>query len=102
MHVPGAGWASFRAQATVQTNVFILNHDPLGRENTGHIKVLVELRSWRIEARAQIIFFTIGREVKAVNRANVDTGIAFDTQLICEDGLDIAIQAALCLFPCEL
>ena len=52
----------------------------------------------RAKALAQPLLVTVVRDGQAVHRADVDTRIALDAELLGEHRLDIAVQAALHLF----
>src|SRR5919198_1213641 len=53
----------------------------------------------RDEAPAQIRLFAVLREGDAVHRADVDASVALDAKAIGEDGLHVAVQAALRFLP---
>src|SRR5580658_4785756 len=102
LHVPGSSRATFGAQPAMQADVFVLGHDTAGLEQAGDIDVLREILRRRLQSLTQIDFLAIGREGDAIHRADVDAGVALDTELIGEDGLGIAIETALRLFEGEL
>ena len=80
----------------MHAEVFILDHDARGWEGLGNIKVLrLRVQAWRQKALAQILFFAVLGEGDAIHRADVDTGIAFNTFGRIEYGLHVAVEAAL-------
>ena len=96
LHVPGRGGAAFGAQAAVDAEVFVLEHEAAGlRQRSGGVERLVEIDGRRGEALAQIVFVAVARDGQAQQRTDVDAGVALDALGRGEDGLDVAIEAAL-------
>ena len=56
---------------------------------------LGEILRGRLQARAQVCLVTIARDGQAIDRTDVDTGIALDAQLRAEHRLHVAVEAAL-------
>lgn len=56
----------------------------------------------RHQPRSQLRLRPVGGEGDAVDGADVHTGITLDAQAVGEDGLDIAVQAALGFGESEL
>src|SRR5580700_6493096 len=79
----------------MQAHVLILHHDAAGFQVVADIEVLGVVLGRRLQPGAQIGFFAVGGKGDAVHRADVDAGIALDAELAGEDGLDVAIEAAL-------
>ena len=81
------------------TQVLILDHDPFGLfEGFGNEQRLILVHPRRLQLAEQVCFFSIGCHGQALRRANIQTGITLDTQVIKKHRLDIAVQAALNLF----
>src|SRR5437762_1541358 len=95
LHVPGTGRTALGAQAAVQADVLVLDHDAAGLEVVGDVEVLREVHRRRLELPAQIRLFGVGRKDDAVHRADVDAGVALDAERAGEDGLHVAIETAL-------
>src|ERR1700676_2175038 len=96
LHVPGRRRAAFRAQTAMHTDVLILDHDPRRlRQRRRDEQRLREIGGRRRQAGAQLRLRAVLRDGEAIDRTNVDAGIALDAELRREYGLDIAIQAAL-------
>ena len=77
----------------MQTDVLILDHGAAGLEAILNIQILGEIVRWRVQPLAQVCFFAVGGERDAIHRADVDAGVAFDTELRRKYGLNVAIQA---------
>ena len=84
-HVPGVGRTAFRAQSAVQTHVLVLGHDPAGLfERSRHKQRLLEISRWRIESAADERFVAVGRNREAVDRTDIDAGVALDAQRLAK------------------
>src|SRR5690606_35494217 len=101
-HVPCAGRAPLGAQAAVQADILVLDHDPAGLERNGDVQVLAGVERRGAQARPQLLLGPVGHEADAVGRADVGAGVAPDACRCGEHRLDIAIQAGLRLVPCGL
>src|SRR5271170_1165750 len=86
----------------MQADILILDHDPPGLQRIADIEVLFEVEGRGRQPPAQLIFAAVVGKGDAIHRANVDAGIAFDTQLTGKYGLYVAVQAALGLKIAEL
>src|SRR6185312_3047228 len=95
LHVPGAGRAALGAEAAMQADILVLDHDAAGLEAAADVKILGRVDRRRVEAAAQLFLLAVGGEGDAVHRADVDAGVALDAELRREDRLNIAIEAAL-------
>ena len=85
----------------MQADVLVLGHDAASLEAVGDVDVLGGVGGGRLEALAQLILRPVGCESDAIHRADVDAGVAFDAERGRENGLDVAIQAALGLLEGE-
>ena len=94
-HVPCAGRTALGAQAAMQADILVLDHDAPGLQRVADIKVLLEIGCRRAEPGAQLCFLAVLGEGDAVHRADIDAGVALDAQLAGEYRLNVAIQAAL-------
>ena len=86
----------------MQTHVFVLDHDPTGLQRIPDIEILGQITCRSTKPRAQLGLLAILGEGDAVDRADVDAGIAFDAKRTGEHGLDIAIEATLGLEVAKL
>src|SRR5271169_3414241 len=86
----------------MEADILVLDHDPPGLQRIADIEVLFEVEGRGRQPPAQLIFAAVVGEGDAIHRANVDAGIAFDTQLTGKYGLHVAVQAALGLKIAEL
>src|SRR5882724_778530 len=78
------------------TDVLVLDHNPRRlRQRRRDIQRLRTIGGRRRQAAAQLSLRSVLRDGEAVDRTDVDAGIALDAQLRREYRLDIAIQAAL-------
>src|SRR5687767_673705 len=66
LHVPGAGRAALGAQAAMQADVFVLDHDAHGLQRAGEVKVLREVQGGRVQAGTKILFVPVGSKGNAV------------------------------------
>ncbi len=55
----------------------------------------MRLIAGRREPLAQIVFLAVARDGEALHRTDVDAGVALDAARGGEDGLDVAVEAAL-------
>jgi hypothetical protein len=79
LHVPRRRGAAFRAQAAVDAEVFVLEHEAAGlRQRFRSIERLIRIDGRRGKARAQIFFGRVARDGEAGERADIDAGVAFD------------------------
>ena len=60
----------------MQADVLVLDHDPTGRQAAGHQEVLVEVEGRGHQALPQVRLLAIVGEGDAVDRADVDAGVA--------------------------
>src|SRR6202011_4921602 len=96
LHVPGRRWAALSAQPTVNTQVLVLHHDTAGlRQRRRDEQRLRQVFGWRLEPRAQIGFRAVLGDRQAIDRTDIDAGVAFDAELRREYRLYVAVQAAL-------
>src|SRR3984893_17717520 len=80
----------------MHTDVLVLDHDPRRlRQRRRDIQRLREIGGRRRQAGAQLRLRAVLRDGEAIDRANVDAGIALDAELRREYRLHVAIQAAL-------
>src|SRR5258708_4694864 len=80
----------------MHTDVLVLDHDPRRlRQRCRDIQRLRVIGGRRGQAAAQNVLRAVLRDGEAIDRADVDAGIALDAQLRREHRLDVAIQAAL-------
>src|SRR5690606_14256993 len=98
-HVPGSGRTSLRAQAAMEADILVLDHDPAGRQRVRDIEILLGIQRGRAQAGPEVFLGAVGDEADAVGRADVGAGVAFDAGRSREHGLDVAVQAALRLVP---
>src|SRR5690606_34090414 len=101
LHVPGARWATFGAEAAVQADVFVLHHDAAGFQAILNVKILRDILRRCVEAIAQFRFFAVLRERNAIHRADIDACIALDARRRRKHGLHVTVQAALRFFIAE-
>src|SRR5262245_11705439 len=79
LHVPGPGWAAFRAEAAVQAQILILHHNAPGLEGIREVEVLGGcMGGWRHEAGPELFLLAVHREGDAVHWADIDAGVALD------------------------
>src|SRR5580704_13011594 len=96
LHVPRRGRAALGAQAAVHAQVLVLHHHAPGLRQAGrHVQELGEVLRRGLETRAQVGLGTVVSNGEAVDRADVDAGVALDAQLRAEHGLHVAVEAAL-------
>src|SRR5688500_4921247 len=74
LHVPGPRRATLGAQAAVQADVFVLDHQARGLERRAGIQRLRRIARRRLQARAQRGLVARLDEADAVHRADVDAG----------------------------
>src|SRR5258708_38582256 len=80
----------------MHTDVLVLDHDPARlRQRRRDIQRLRTIGRRRSQMAAQLSLRAIVGDGEAIDRTNVDAGIALDAQLRRKYRLDIAIQAAL-------
>ena len=79
----------------MQTDVFVLDHDPACLQAAGNIQILLTVVGWGGELLSKRFFFHVFSEGDAVHRTDVDTCVALDAELVGEHGLHIAVQASL-------
>src|ERR1700722_7342619 len=80
----------------MHTDVLVLDHDPRRlRQRCRDIQRLGMIGGRRRQAGAQLSLGPVLRDGEAIDRANVDKGIALDAQLLRKYRLDVAIQATL-------
>lgn len=91
LHVPGGGGAAFGAEAAVEADVFVFDHDAAGFEAVGDVEVLREIERRDLCALSEVALFAVRSERDAARRADIDTGVALDAFRRVKDGLDIAV-----------
>ena len=101
LHVPGTGRTALGTKSAVQADILVLHHDAAGLEIVGDVKVLSDIGGRGLEAGAQIGLLAVLRKCDAVHRADIDARIAFDAQRGGENGLYVAIEAAIGLLESE-
>src|SRR5205814_5279147 len=101
-HVPSARRAALGAQAAMQADILVLDHDAPGLQRIADIEVLPEIERRGHQPAAQVFFGAVFGEGDAIHRADVDAGVAFDAQLAGKDGLHVAIEAPFGFEKCEL
>ena len=79
----------------MQADILVLGHDTAGLQCPRHIQCLIEVMRRRHQPRAQFGLVAIFCEGDAIDRADIDAGIALDAQFIRKYGLHVAVQAAL-------
>ena len=80
----------------MHAKIFVLDHHATClRQFSRHVQILLGVFGGCRQSRTQIGFFAILRDCQAIDGANIDAGITFDTQLLDEHCLDIAVQATL-------
>src|SRR5215831_9698104 len=96
LHVPGRGRAALGAQSAVHAQVLVLHHHPRGlRQRRRYVQRLAEVLRGRLEAGTQLGLLTVMRDGETVDRADIDTGVALDTELRGEHRLHVAVETAL-------
>ena len=91
LHVPGGGWAAFGAEAAVETNVFVLDHDAAGLESVLNVQRLAEIERRHLSTRAEIVLFAVRGKRNAACGTDVDACVALDALRRAENGLHFAI-----------
>lgn len=86
----------------MQTKVLILDHHTSGRQPVGNVEVLLGVSRRNPNPLTKILLFTVSDEIQAIDRTNINTGIALDTLRSGENRLNIAIQTAHRLIEAEL
>jgi hypothetical protein len=94
LHVPGGGGAAFGAEAAVEADVFVLDHDAAGLEAVGDVDVLRNIQGGYFCAAAKVGFLTIRDKADAACRADVHARVAFYAFRRRENRLHVAIQTA--------
>ena len=79
----------------MQADVLVFHHHPSGGQIFGNVEVLFGILRRCQQALSQVFLFGVGREGDAVHRADVYAGVALDAELLGEDRLHVAVQAAL-------
>lgn len=80
----------------MNTEIFILDHDAFGLFQRLRSKQrLSAVPPGSLQQAKQVCFFNIRRHGQALCRADIQAGVAFDTQIIKKHRLDIAIQTTL-------
>src|SRR4051812_40974392 len=96
LHVPGRRGAALGAQAAMDAHVLVLDHHAPGlRQGSRDVEVLGSVGRRHRQAGPQGVLVRVRRDGQAVDRADVDAGIALDAQLVAEHRLHIAVQATL-------
>src|SRR5579871_1311575 len=96
LHVPRRRRAALGAQTAVHAHVLVLEHDAPGlRQGRGDEQGLLWILRGRLETAAQLRFAAVRCDGQAVDRADVDAGIALDAQLRAEHRLHVTVETAL-------
>src|SRR5678816_1204384 len=95
-HVPRIGWTPLGAQAAVQTDVLVLDHEAAGLlEWPRREQRLLGVQRGQLHVRAQLLLVSIRDDREAVHRADVNAGIALDAQRVGEMRLHVTVETAL-------
>ena len=95
-HVPGRGRAPFGAQSAVDAEVLVLDHDPPGLWQVfGDEQGLLGVEERSHQPLGEILLGPVDGNREAVERADVEAGVALDAQVRLEMRLRVTIQAAL-------
>jgi len=87
----------------VDANIFVLHHDAAGLfQRRRSINGLIVVDGRCRKAFAQILFLAVAGDGEALHRTHIDAGVAFDSFRRDEDGLNIAVEAALYFVGCLL
>ena len=89
--------SAHRPQCTHRSSSLTMTR-PVCFSGDGYVQGLSDILRGRLEPRAQIGFFAVVRDGEAIDRADVDAGVALDAQLGFEHRLHVAVEAALHLF----
>src|SRR5262249_22256522 len=82
--------------AAVDAQIFVFDHQALRlRERPRREERLLRVRRRRAQALPDVALLAVRRDGEARERAHVDAGVALDAQRVGEDGLNVAIEAAL-------
>ena len=82
MHIPRTGRTALGAQAAVHAKILVLDHDSSRlRQVRRHIQRLLVIFGGRRQACSQIVFFAVLGDRQAVDRTDIETGIALDTEI---------------------
>src|SRR6202140_5024316 len=96
LHVPRGGRAPLGAEAAVDAEILVLDHHAPGLgQRRGHVQGLVKVPGRRHQSHTEIGLVTVLGDGQALHRAYVDARVALDTERCREDGLDVAVEAAL-------
>src|SRR5256884_426445 len=96
LHVPRRRRAAVGAQSAVHGQILVLHHHPPGlRERGGHVQRLRQVPRRRLETRAQLRLGAVLGDGETVDRTDVETRVTLDAELRDEDGLYVAVEAAL-------
>jgi len=97
LHVPRGGWTPLRAEAAVDADVLVLDHESAGlRQRTRSEDSLLQIGRGGRELLPELrLGHARGREREARERADIDACVTLDAQPVCEHGLDIAVEAPL-------
>jgi hypothetical protein len=80
----------------VHAEIFVLDHHAPGlRQGPGREERLLRRLSPARSALPALGSSAFGAMVRQSDRADVDAGVALDAELVGEDRLDVAVQAAL-------
>ena len=86
----------------MQTNILVLNHHPPGFKTIRNIEVLLGIECRSGQRLTKLCFGLVFDERNTVHGTNIDAGIAFDTKVVGEHRLNVAVQAALSLLSGKL
>ena len=91
-HAPVGQRSAHRPQWRQRSSSLTMTRMALDR--LGHEDGLIEIVRRRAERQAQFVLGRVRHEGNAVDRADVDAGVALDAGGRREDGLDVAVEAA--------
>ena len=77
------------------TEVFILDHNPFCLfQCLGNKHRLITIPAWCLQLAKQVHLLGIGGHRQALGWAYIDTGIAFNAQIVQKYRLDVTVEAA--------
>src|SRR5690606_30756033 len=94
-HVPGGRGAALRAEAAVEAEILVLEHEPGRlREGPRGEQGLVGVERRNGETQTDLIVLAVGRDREAVHRTDVHARVTLDAELVGEVRLDVAVEEA--------
>jgi hypothetical protein len=90
------GWAAFGAETAMQAEILVLGHHATGLDRLQDIDRLRKIERGHYQRSPQLDVRRVEDKRNAIDRAHVDAGVALDAQRRGKDGLDVAIETALC------